>query len=337
MPARVVIFGLGTLGSGVVRILAERDAYEIVAAVCRREENDGMDVGDIAGIGPIGIFASKDEDAVLSDVEADIVVHATRPLLATVEGELAKILGAGLNVVTLTEEAAYPWNSHPDEAGRLDALAKSHDVSLLATGVNPGFIWDTLIGVFTLGSREISQIKVRRRTTLSFLSKQTLSEMGLGLPLADFDAAVARGEVIGHVGTRQSFEMLGVALGWRLQTFEETLAGVADNKIEPGRVRGFRQLAKAVFDGGSIDLTLEPLLDHQETYDEIELLGSPDRLLRMAPAAEPMSTAQAVAVNVLPAVIRAEPGLRTMLDLPFPSARLRESGAPVADVSGASR
>lgn len=338
MPLRVVIFGLGTLGSGVARILAERDAFEIVGAVCRRPENDRRDVGDIAGIGPIGVLASRDQDAVLGDVEADIVVHATRPLLATVEGELAKILEAGLNVVTLTEEAAYPWNSHPEESGRLDALAKSHDVSLLATGVNPGFIWDTLIGIFTLGSRDISEIKVRRRTTLSFLSEQTLREMGVGLPLSEFDAAVARGDVIGHVGTRQSFEMLGVALGWRLQTFEETLAGVADDEIEPDRVRGFRQLARAVFDGGSIDLTLEPLLDHQETYDEIELIGSPDRLLRMAPAAEPMSTAQAVAVNVLPSVIRAEPGLRTMLDLPFPSARLRESAAgAVADVSGASR
>ena len=227
MPARVVIFGLGTLGSGVVRILAERDAYEIVAAVCRREENDGMDVGDIAGIGPIGIFASKDEDAVLSDVEADIVVHATRPLLATVEGELAKILGAGLNVVTLTEEAAYPWNSHPDEAGRLDALAKSHDVSGAwqagSTRDSSGTPW---WGTFSLGSRSISEIKIRRQTTLSFLSKQTLAQMGIGLTAANFDAAVASGEVLGHVGTRQSLELVGASFGWELESFEESLTGV---------------------------------------------------------------------------------------------------------------
>jgi 4-hydroxy-tetrahydrodipicolinate reductase len=305
--------------------------------VCRRPENDRRDVGDIVGIGPIGVVASRDEDEVLAGLDADIVVHATKPRLVAVEPELKKIVEAGVNVVTLTEEAAYPWNSHPEESGRLDALAKSQDVSILATGVNPGFIWDTLVGVFTLGSRDVSEIKLRRRTTLSFLSDQTLGQMGVGLSLSEFEVAVARGDVIGHLGTRQSLEMLGVALGWRLQTFEETLAAVAvDDENEADRVCGFRQLAKAVFDGGSIEVTLEPRLDLDETYDEIELVGAPDRRLRIVPAVEPVATAQAVAVNVLPSVIRAEPGLRTMLDLPFPSARLRESGSGAA-VGGARR
>jgi 4-hydroxy-tetrahydrodipicolinate reductase len=329
---RVVVFGLGRMGSGVVRLLAER-GHAVVGAVCRRPENDGRDVGELAGIDPLGVRASTDADAVLAGVEADVAVHATHPHLSVVEPELAQLVEAGLDVLTLTEEAAYPWASHPQEAARLDALAKGKGVSLLASGINPGFLWDTLVGVFTLGSRAISAISIQRRTTLSALSEQTLAQMGIGLTVGEFEAAVARGDVFGHVGTRQSLELVGTALGWRLESFEETLNGVP----EPGgdRVTGFRQLARAVFDGGSIEVRLEPRLWLEDTYDEIEFRGTPYRRLRITPAMEPMSTAQAVAVNLLPAVRAAAPGLRTMLDVPLPSARLGGVDAPAPATAGA--
>jgi hypothetical protein len=331
---RVVVYGIGRMGSGVVRLLIER-GIPIAGAVCRRPENDGHDIGDLAGVEPLGVLASIDADAVLGGVEADVAVHATHPHLAVVEPELARLIEAGLDVLTLTEEAAYPWTSHPAEAARLDELARSKGVSVLASGINPGFLWDTLVGVFTLGSRAISEIRIRRGTTLSFLSEQTLAQMGIRLTVAEFEAAAARGDIFGHVGTRQSLELAGTALGWRLETFDETLTAVA----EPGgeRVTGFRQLARAVFDEGAIEVTLEPRLGLEDTYDELELVGTPDRHLRIVPAMEPMSTAQAVAVNLLPAVRAAAPGLRTMLDVPFPSARLRRVNGGIAPAAEATR
>jgi 4-hydroxy-tetrahydrodipicolinate reductase len=315
---RVVLHGLGRVGSGVARLLVERGHF-IAGAICHRPDNEGRDVGEIAGIGTLGVLASTSADEVLASARADAAVHATDPRLGVVEPELARLLEAGLDVLTLTEEAAYPWGSHPDAAARLDAVAREHDVSLLATGINPGFIWDTLVGAFTLGSRSVSEIKIRRRTTLSFLSEQTLAQMGVGLSATDFDAAVASGQVIGHVGTRQSLELVGASFGWELESFEESLTGVEG---DDGLVCGFRQRAEGRFRGGSIEVDLQPHLELAETFDEVELTGSPGRRLRIAPAMEPMSTARAVAVNVLPAVASAEPGLRTMLDVPFPSARL---------------
>lgn len=336
---RVVLFGLGHIGAGAARLLAARDDCTIVGAVCRRPENDGRDIGELAGIGRLGVTASLDEDAVLDSVEADVALHATKPWLTTVEPELARLVEAGLNVVTLTEEAAYPWGSHPEESRRLDALARLRGVSILATGVNPGFIWDTLPAVLTLGSAEISKIRLRRRTTLSFLSDATLAQMGIGLSREDFDAAVACGDVIGHLGTRQSVELLGAALGWNLGAFAESLSCVVDEDAEPPRVCGFRQVATATFDSGTVDVLLEPRLGLAESVDEIELVGTPPRLLRIEPAVEPIATAQAVAVNALPAVVEAEPGFRTMLDLPLPSARLRArrpngSGVRLQEVLG---
>jgi hypothetical protein len=70
---------------------------------------------------------------------------------------------------------------------------------------------------------------------------------------------------------------------------------------------------------------LEPRLDLRETFDEIEVVGSPSGCLRIVPAVEPVATAQAVTVNVIPAAVHAEPGLRTMLDVPV-GARRRGSG-----------
>jgi hypothetical protein len=280
-------------------------------------------------VAPLGVLASRDDDEVLRSVEADIVVHGTHPRLARVEPELAKIVGAGLNVVTLTEEAGYPWNSHPDESRRLDALAKENGVSILGTGVSPGFIWDSFPSVFSLVSSTITAIKLRRRTTLSFLSDTTLSQMGIGLTESDFADAVKDGEVIGHVGSRQSLDMLGTALGWRLESFEEGLSSVVgyqgeedDPRARDDRVCGFDQTASAVYDQGTADIALSARLGITETFDEIELVGSPARILRITPAVEAVATTQAVVANVIPAVIRAEPGLRTMLDLPLAGARL---------------
>lgn len=323
---RVVLHGLGRVGSGVARLLVER-GHSIAGAICRQPANEGRDIGEIAGIGSLGVLASRSADDVLAAAQADVAVHATDPRLAVVEPELTQLLEAGLDVLTLTEEVAFPWGSHPDAAARLDAVAREHHVSVLATGINPGFIWDTLVGAFSLGSRSISEITIRRRTTLSFLSEQTLTQMGVGLTAVDFDAAVASGEVLGHVGTRQSLELVGASFGWELESFEESLTGVEG---DDGLVCGFRQRAEGRFHGGSIEVDLQPRLGLEETFDEIELTGSPDRRLRIAPAMEPMSTARAVAVNVLPAVVAAEPGLRTMLDVPFPSARLAGPRAGVA-------
>jgi 4-hydroxy-tetrahydrodipicolinate reductase len=323
---KVVVYGLGRVGSGVVRLLAER-GHSIAGAVCKRSQNDGRDVGEIAGIEPIGVRASTDAAAVLSSVDADVAVHATDPRLSIAEPELTSLARVGLDVVTLTEEAAYPWGVHPDAAARLDEVARAGGVSILATGINPGFIWDTLVGTFTLGSRSISAIRIRRRTTLSHLSEQTLAQMGIGRSEAEFDSAVASGEVLGHVGTRQSLELVGVALGWSLPKFEESLSGVPD---DDGVVCGFSQRAEARFDGGVMEVYLEPRVGLEETFDEIELDGAPGRRLRIAPALEPMSTARAVAVNMVPAVAAAPPGLRTMLDVPFPRARLAGGRAGVA-------
>lgn len=331
MPYRVIMFGVGRIGGGVARLLAQRESFEIVGAVCRRLENNGRDVGDIAGVGPLGVLASTDQDAVLGGTEADIVVHATHPRLAIVESELTKIIEAGLNVVTLTEEAAFPWGSHPEESTRLDELARSRGVSILGTGASPGFIWDSLVAVFTLGFADVSEIKLRRRTTMSFLSDATLGQMGVGLTQSEFDDAVRSGDVFGHVGSRQSLEMVGAALNWSPLRFEETLAGVVGYEddvpedvrpVGPDRVCGFNQTAHATFDKGSIEVTLTARLGIRDTYDEIEIVSSLPRVLRIAPAMEGVATAQAVVVNVLPSVICAAPGLRTMLDLPLAGARL---------------
>lgn len=334
MPYRVVMFGLGRVGGGVARLIAASDRFEIVGAVCRRPQNDGRDVGEIVGVGPLGVLASTDADEVLGSVDADIAVHATHPRLAVVEPELAAIVDAGLNVITTTEEAAFPWGSHPEEAGRLDEQAKSRGVSILATGVSPGFIWDSLVSVFALGSSGISAIKLRRRTTMSYLSDGTLGQMGVGLTASEFEEAVQAGDVFGHVGSRQSLDMVGTALGWKPVSFEETLVGVvgyegdADEDVrpvDPERVCGFDQTAHGVFDRGAIEVTLAARLGIRDTYDEIELVGPNPRLLRITPAVEAMVTTHAMVANVLPAVVGAQPGLRTMLDLPLAGARLGDS------------
>ena len=93
---RVIQWATGSIGTHAIPAILEDPNLELVGVWVHSEAKDGRDAGEIIGIGPIGVKATRDIDALLA-LDADLVLYA--PLLANVP-EICRLLEAGLNVIT---------------------------------------------------------------------------------------------------------------------------------------------------------------------------------------------------------------------------------------------
>jgi hypothetical protein len=95
-PYRVIQWGTGAVGKYCIRTSAKRPDLEIVGARVFSDAKDGKDVGEIAGIGPIGAKAHFDKQAIY-DLEADIVLYT--PLVVDLD-DICAVLASGKNLIT---------------------------------------------------------------------------------------------------------------------------------------------------------------------------------------------------------------------------------------------
>jgi 4-hydroxy-tetrahydrodipicolinate reductase len=138
--------------------------------------------------------------------------------------------------------------------------------------------------------------------------------------------------ITGHVGLEQSIAMIANALGWNLQRIKigEIEPVIADRnvkskyvKLEKGIVAGLRQSAFGMMeDKLVITLVFKAFIGVEEEYDAISIKGIPDIYEKITPCVHGDYGTVAIIVNSIPKVINAEPGLKTMRDLPIPSATL---------------
>jgi hypothetical protein len=253
----------------------------------------------------------------------DIVVHATGSHLPVVLPQFLECAAAGLPVVSTCEELSYPWFHHPDEARQLDQAAKAHGVAMVSTGINPGFIMDTLAVVLSAVCPEVRAVRVRRVVDLSVRRMQLQQKVGVNLTAAEFAARKAQG-TLGHVGLPESVAMIAAGLGWPLERVEQTLEPVIapvplDSALGPvaaGRVQGQHQVARGAA-GGEVRITLElkMALQAPDAGDFVELNG-PEPVTSAIHGVQGDIATAAIIVNAVPIVLRATPGLHTMLDLP---------------------
>ncbi|HUV06078.1 MAG TPA: dihydrodipicolinate reductase, partial [Spirochaetia bacterium] len=140
---RAVQYGCGPIGCRVVQYALERSNIELVGAVDIAPDKAGKDLGEIAKVGrKLGITVSSDAGRTLSALKPDIVFHTTGSKFDRVFDQLRGIVEAGCNIVSTCEELSYPYRKHPDLAAQLDKLARANKVTVLATGINPGFLMD---------------------------------------------------------------------------------------------------------------------------------------------------------------------------------------------------
>jgi len=332
---RVVLYGVGAMGSRTAKFLLEKEGVEIVGAIDIAEDKVGKDLGEVLGLDKrLGIAVSNDPDAVFSRVKADVMVHATTSFLKQVYLQIVKALEHGVNVVSTCEELAYPYTAEPMLAQKLDKLAKEHGVTVLGTGINPGFIMDTLAITLTGVCQKVERIKVTRIINAATRRVPFQKKIGAGLSVKEFRDRIERKTITGHVGLEQSISMIASALGWELDEIEvdptepivaKTPVESEAIRVEPGQVAGLRQCSRGITGGREmITLDLQAYIGAEEEYNSISIEGTPSLHMKIVPCVHGDVGTVAIVVNSIPKVLRAPPGLVTMKDLPIPSAVLKD-------------
>jgi len=327
---RIATWGFGAMGRGIAKNVIESKFMKLVGVIDKNPEFIGKDVGELLGLGNYGIRV-RDSIDVIEETNPDLVVIATSSFVKDVLPQIEYAVKNHANVITIAEEMAFPFDSHPEESFYMDSLAKRYGVTILGTGVNPGFVLDTLIIALTGVCTRVDKIVAKRINDLSPFGKTVMETQGVGTTPQQFEEGLKKGTIVGHIGFPQSIAMIARALGWNITKIEEERKPIISNvyretpvvKVEPGMVAGCNHSAKAyVGDKCVIELyhpqQIHPHLEGVETGDYIEIYGDININLSIKPEIPGGKATIAIATNMIPIVISAQPGLICMADLPVP-------------------
>lgn len=328
-PLKVVQFGVGPIGLESVKTLLAKQRtglVELVGVIDIDPAKVGKDVGDLLPE-PVstGVIVSDDASATLKSTQADVVVHTTSSFLDSMYEQLVLCAEHGANVVSSTEELSYPYDRHPDIAKKIDQAAKENNVTIVGSGVNPGYAMDALALMATGVSTDVNSVAVSRVVDAGKRRKPLQAKVGAGISVDEFAAKKATGK-FGHIGLRESLLMIAEGLGWKLDDIKETLDPVVSDKrvvtphftVEEGSVAGIHHAIKGFVAGAPvITLDLKMYVGADDPHDAVDVDGTPpiDLIIRGGIFGDTGTIA--ALVNAVPLVATSAPGLKTVKDLPL--------------------
>lgn len=322
---RVVQFGLGAMGSVMARLVLQKKNLELVGAVVRSEEDEGKDIGELIGLKKkTGVFATTNAKKLYKD--ADAMLHAAVSYVPKVWEQIKPAVDAGLNVVSIAEEMGYPFVKYPKICKEMDTLAKKRKVSILGSGINPGFAMDLMPVMISGICEEVRSVKVTRIIDFAPFGASIQKNIGIGLKPVEFREGVKSGKLPLHIGLPESLWMLAEGLGWKIDNVRETREPLITKTkihvpgyktIAPGYVSGFNHRCFGTRNG-KVVIILEELgrVDPKVEYKNIIQLQGKPNILEWINVPPGNITTTSHAVNLIPKVVEARPGLLSMLDLP---------------------
>ncbi len=331
----VIVWGLGSMGKGVVEMLLNKKGVDITGAVVRGNKigKSMYDFLDVKRGHREDLLTGSYED-VIKEGSADIAVIATDSFTKDNFDKIKYCLERKINVISTAEEMAYPQAQEPELAKELDRIAKENGVTVLGTGINPGLIMDLLVITLTGACTDVESIKAERINNLSPFGPAVMSGQGVGITVDEFNKRVAEDNLAGHVGFPESIRMISDALGWELSDdVKLTRAPIVSSvyrkapyaEVQAGDVAGCNMQGFGYVNGEQkIEMfhpqQVEPQLEGGETGDYITIKGTPNVNMSITPEIPGGIGTIAMTVNMIPNVINSRPGLKTMIDLPVPRA-----------------
>ncbi len=334
---RIAVCGLGSIGMSVSRLLIdERTGFDFVGAATLETELLGANVGEVVG-------ATKSCSATISsslenllEAEPDLVIYATGSFLSSIDSDVRRIIAAGANLVSPCEELAFPFKRDNEWSKEIDELARIADVTILGTGVNPGFIFDSFLLAASGSSWDVESIQGRRVVNVSGFGENIHLRLGIGYTQEEFDAGHEAGSIAGHVGFPESIEIVAERLGVSLDgdIVEEFTTMIAKSdaptkygSVPAGKTEGFVQRATGFVDGKAfiqfeLVLHLRPEEVGMKPADIFEIRGSHPVHVTVQPGMDAIPATAAQLVNAIPGVLGARSGIVTVKDLPAASAWL---------------
>ena len=360
MAIRVAQIGTGNVGGHALRSLIANPDYELTAVWVSSAAKAGKDAAELAGLDtPTGVKATNDLDEVLA-TNPDCAVYnamADNRLVEALE-DYRRILAAGVNVVGSGPVfLQWPWKVIPDEMiSPLENAAREGNSSLYVNGIDPGFANDLFPMALAGTCQSVEQVRCIEIINYATYDSATVmfDVMGFGKPMDEIPMLLQPGVL--SIGWGSVVRQIAAGLDIELDSLEETYVRVpapeafdiASGHIPAGTVAALRFEVIGLVDGApavvlehitrlSDDICPEWPQPAQEGGNyRIEITGEPNYAMDICLSslngdhnhAGVLATATRI-VNAIPAVIVAEPGIRTTLDLPLITGRGLYAGRKV--------
>lgn len=330
---KIIQWYTGEIARHQIRVIAGSRSMELVGAYVHHEEKNGLDVGEIADIGPLGVRATNDMDEILA-LDADCVLY--NPPTERYD-EIIPILASGKNVISIIAG----WN--PKKRSCYSAIVDACEAgqsSLYGTGLNPGLSYELAL----LGSSictDIESIYIKTCEPQASLSEVFLQMFGFGKSEKELSGG-ARGAygifarslheitdllceelALPHDGTSFTYEFEPATKDYedKIVVKKGTMAGLL---LKASTTRGDTPVAtiELRFLLGSEYVRESWLADGpRHGWLEIDIKGNPgSRLTHEIYADEDVIGTWSTgtkAINAIPFVCDAKPGLLSPLDLPL--------------------
>jgi 4-hydroxy-tetrahydrodipicolinate reductase len=323
----ILVVGLGPMGQKTIRFSQERSGLRVVGAVDVNPALHGRDVGEVADLAPLGVPVSSSLEECLKTAKPKVAVFTTVSDMKRITPQIEGALELGLPVVSTCEELSYPWQTAPELAERLDRAAKAAGVAVLGTGVNPGFLMDSLPIFLTAVCQRVDMVKVHRLQNATLRRVPFQKKIGAGLSLEEFEAKKADG-TLRHVGLTESMYMIASALGWKLDQTEDVITPVVAEQeikteamtIAPGFAAGVQQIGRGWEDGRErVTMIFKAAIGEPDSYDTVEITGEPNITSTIPGGVNGDTATCAITLNAVKPILTAPAGLRTMADMPLVS------------------
>jgi hypothetical protein len=332
---RVVQWATGNIGTKALRAVIEHPAMTLAGVHVHSQDKVGRDAGELCGLESTGIVATGDIDDIVA-LGADCVLYMPQ---GCDFDEVCRLLASGANVVTTRGEFHRPASLDPAVRAKVEDACTQGGTSIHSTGSSPGFITEAVPLVLTSLQRRLDRLIIDEFADLSSRDSPELlfGIMGFGKPPGAIDE---RRLAHGRVSFGPSLQVLAEALSMPLDSIEASGevatasrdVTIAAGVIKAGTVAAQRTTVSGVRGGRPLlqfraswycTAELDPAWDVRATGWHVSVDGDtplevdvafPVPLERWA-AVSPGLTAHR-AVNAVPVVCAAAPGIRTTVDLP---------------------
>ena len=326
----IVQVGLGPMGKLITRLILQRENLSLEGVVDIDPTLLGKNLSQILDDEKgNNLIIESDLKRLLANKNIDVTIISTSSSLEKVAPLIIQAVKSGSNVISICEELSYPYKYYPKLSNELNALAISNNVTIVGTGINPGYLMDLLPIVITAPCQSVKSIKVTRMMNSAKRRAPFQLKIGTGLRKEEFHEKISKKEITGHVGLTQSIQMICDALGFEYDEIKEfppeailtdkDFSTSYGEKVPKGNVCGLR--SKAVAKKENITLIILDFVayagEHEE-YDSIEIEGTPNIYQKIIGGVHGDLGTSAMVANLIPIVTKATSGLVSMKDLPVP-------------------
>jgi hypothetical protein len=332
---RVVQWGTGNIGTNSLRAVIRHPNMILVGVWVHSEEKEGRDAGELCGLGPVGVKATRSIDEIIA-LKPDCILYMQ-------EGfdydDVCRLLASGANIVTTRWETNNPAMLDPVLRERIEEACRRGGTSIHGSGSSPGFITEALPLVLLSMQRRLDCLTINEFSDMSARNSPIMlfDVMGFGKPPGEFNERILA-TVRGSYGT--SLPLIADAISMPVDSVEASgefatarhTVHIPAGVIEAGRVAAMRITIAGMRGGQPLlrfrsnwycSTDIEPAWDIKDSGWRVLVEGDTPMAIdidfpvtpEQYPDVSPNLTAHRP-VNAVPFVCAAAPGIRTTVDLP---------------------